>query len=366
MRINYRKMTDYKKKLICILLSFCLLLVSCGSKEESSAAKSSESSTATEESSAESTSTTESSASVTSDGKAVQLYPDAPKKELKEDYVQDMDRINRSLLSTGNKERLQNVLAKAASGEEVNFAFIGGSITYGYKVTKKQCFATLLTEKLSEAFGTKVNCINAGISGTPSVLGNLRVERDVLAYEPDFVLIEFAVNDGFEDAYKNSYESLINKILSYKTAPAVMLLFTITRTGHSCEEWMSKIGEHYELPMVSVVQSVWKDVQDGKISYDDYSGDETHPNAQGHIWITEFLYHCIKQVYDSDFETKHYEIPEKASYKKYFKDMTLYASKDLPVSDLGSWAAKRTMESFPDGWAYKPGDDNKPFVFKAD
>lgn len=40
--------------------------------------------------------------------------------------------------------------------------------------------------------------MNAGLSGTPSKLGILRLDRDVLAYEPDICFIEFAVNDGTE------------------------------------------------------------------------------------------------------------------------------------------------------------------------
>ena len=40
--------------------------------------------------------------------------------------------------------------------------------------------------------GDNVEYVNAGLSGTASALGNLRVQRDVLAYEPDIVFIEYA------------------------------------------------------------------------------------------------------------------------------------------------------------------------------
>lgn len=56
--------------------------------------------------------------------------------------------------------------------------------------------------------GDNVQYVNAGLSGTPSKLGILRLDRDVLAYEPDICFIEFAVNDGTETDYQNAYESI--------------------------------------------------------------------------------------------------------------------------------------------------------------
>jgi lysophospholipase L1-like esterase len=38
--------------------------------------------------------------------------------------------------------------------------------------------------------------VNAGIGDTDSQYGALRVQRDVLSYNPDLVVVEFAVNDN--------------------------------------------------------------------------------------------------------------------------------------------------------------------------
>jgi hypothetical protein len=104
---------------------------------------------------------------------------------------------------------------------------------------------TWLNEQYPEA---TVNCVNAGLSGTPSVLGNMRLERDVLACDPDIVFVEFAVNDGGETIYKNAYESLVRTLLADERDIAVVLLFTIVENGHTCQPHMSKIGEHYDIP----------------------------------------------------------------------------------------------------------------------
>lgn len=292
-------------------------------------------------------------------------YPDAPVVDLNYTYNQDMSIIERSLLSTGHNERLKNVLNKAASGEDITVAYIGGSITYGYTVNSNECYAYLFTQWLTNNFGVQVNYVNAGISGTPSVLGNLRVERDVLAYNPDLVIVEFAVNDGYEDAFKNSYESLLTKILSYETEPAVMLLFCITNEGHTCQEWMSAVGEHYQLPMVSVVDSMNAEVEAGNIEFTDYSKDGSHPTPMGHKWITDYLVYCADTVYRMDFDDTHYSLPEKASYKNYYKDMILYTNKTLENVFLGSWTEGDNVSSFPDGWTYNPGTGNEPLKFTA-
>ncbi len=354
------------KRLTATVLTFCLiagLFTACGTKSSNDSADSAEPTTGVTSDAPETSLSPEADTAASA---AEKLYPDAPEIDMEYPYYQDMAIVERSLLSTGNKERLQNVLDKAASGEALTIGFIGGSITYGYKVSNEECFATLLCKRIKDVFGVEVNCINAGISGTPSVLGNLRVERDVLDYDPDLVFVEFAVNDGYEDEYKNSYESLINKILAYKTNPAVVLLFTITKEGHTCQPWMSEIGEFYKLPMVSVPDSIMAEVDKGTITYEDYSGDGVHPNKQGHKWITELLYYCLETVYNSDFETEHYEIPEDAFYKKYYKDMTLYTNQTLENVTLGSWQNAETMADFPDGWAYVPDSGNEAFSFTAD
>lgn len=304
--------------------------------------------------------------SETTPAAAVNKYPDAQKVDIDYTYNQDMSVVERSLLNTGNTERLQNVLNKAASGEDITVAYIGGSITYGYTVQPEQCYAYLYTEWLKSTFGINVNYVNAGISGTPSVLGNLRVERDVLTHDPDLVIVEFAVNDGYEDAFKNSYESLLTKILSHETEPAVMLLFCITVDGHSCQEWMSEVGTHYQLPMVSVVDSMNAEVEAGNIEFADYSKDGSHPTPTGHKWILDYLVHCTETIYSMDFEDEHYALPAKPHYKNYFKDMTMYTNQTLQLDNMESWKLGSGINEFSNGWSYVPGTGNEPLTFTAD
>lgn len=300
---------------------------------------------------------------------AVNPYPNAQKVSIDLSFSQDQSVLDRSLLNIGNTERMQNALNKAVVTGELNVGFIGGSITYGYTVGRDQCFAYLYQDWLSKTFDCKVNYTNAGISGTPSVLGNLRVERDLLKDKPDIVFIEFAVNDGGEIEYKNSYESLINKVLSQENAPAVVLIFCMTDAGHTCQPWMSEIGKHYNLPMISVVDSIGGEIKAGNIQFTDYAKDGVHPSVDGHKMVLELLQNYTKTVYEMDYAAEHYTLPAKPKGGNYYKDMLLYTKDNLTISDLGSWTeGSKAMPDFADGWSYggDVADSYSPLTFKAD
>ena len=141
-----------------------------------------------------------------------------------------------SLTNLGNTYRLKNAIEKAKNGEDVTVAYIGGSITEGDN--KPTCYAARSYDYFVETFAKnpdKCHYVNAGISGTPSVLGSLRLENDVLNHNPDIVFVEYAVNDGGEDIYYDAYESIIRACLEHESKPAIILLF-----ARSSTVWMSE------------------------------------------------------------------------------------------------------------------------------
>lgn len=109
--------------------------------------------------------------------------------------------IARSLLSLGNPFRMKKVIEKAKQGEDVTLAFIGGSITQGAGAVPihRECYAWKTCCAFKDRFGVgeNVHYLKAGVGGTPSELGMIRFERDVLRKQekPDLIVIEFAVND---------------------------------------------------------------------------------------------------------------------------------------------------------------------------
>lgn len=63
--------------------------------------------------------------------------------------------------------------------------------------------------------------VNGGIGGTTSHYGVSRVVTDLLMYQPDFVVVDFSVNDEPEAFFQETYEGLIRKILSWDSKPAL-------------------------------------------------------------------------------------------------------------------------------------------------
>ncbi len=212
--------------------------------------------------------------------------PAAISEQAKQEYGQATDQERRAVRSEGNVRRLQKVFGRMAEGGEVTVAYLGGSITEGYLVNSKQNYAYKTTDWLKELFANdNIRRVNAGLSGTSSTIGLLRVQKDVLDEKPDLVFIEFAVNDANDITSKLMYESLVNRIVNSETAPAVVLIFTVLENGYTCEEHQAKVGEAYGLPMISVNAALSPEMESGALVWSDYAQDEAHPNNQGHTMI---------------------------------------------------------------------------------
>lgn len=222
----------------------------------------------------------------------------------------DEDPVNKetrekSVLSTGNNARVKKAIAKARAGEEVNLAFIGGSITEGEGAKPNdKCYASLTAKAFGERYGINggenVHYVNAGMSGTPSSLGIVRYERDVvdkLGKTPDILFIEFAVNDYGECTKGGGYEGLIRRGL--KSGAAVVLVFSIFKSdtkqsNRVMESEYIPYGKHYDLPMVSMGDAVQDRLSDEFLTW--YYNDAYHPTGAGHQLMSDCIMTVIKTI----------------------------------------------------------------------
>lgn len=214
-----------------------------------------------------------------------------------------------SVLQKGNLARLKRALCRAKAGESITVAYLGGSITQGAGAIPihTECYAYQSFLGLCRLLGKKpeelVYC-KAGVGGTPSELGMLRYERDVLrdgTRKPDIVIVEFAVNDEGDETKGECYESLVRKILGSDGEPAVILLFSVFADDYNLQERLAPVGRTYDLPMVSVKDCVVPQFYDREhriIRKSQYFYDCYHPTNLGHRVMAD----CLLTLFDLAYE----------------------------------------------------------------
>ncbi len=207
--------------------------------------------------------------------------------------------IQRGLIAKDSTGRLSAVLEKARRGEAVTIAAIGGSITAGGLQTKnpENRYVARIAAWFTKTFPkAKVQFVNAGVGGTNSVYGAMRVKDDVLSKKPDLVVVEYAVNNKPGDEYAESYEGVLRQIMREPQKPAVIELFFMHRKGENEQESQVKLGSYYGLPMVSFRDAWWPELSSSKAVWEDMYADVVHPNDTGHILASALLIALLDQA----------------------------------------------------------------------
>ena len=212
--------------------------------------------------------------------------------------------IAKSLMNLGNTYRIRKAIEKAKAGKSVTVAYIGGSITQGAGATpiNTECYAYKSYQLFQNRFasGNNVKFIKAGVGGTPSELGMLRFDRDVLrdGEKPDIVIVEFAVNDEGDETKGDCYESLVRKILKLDWNPEVVLLFSVFANDWNLQERLRPVGDLYDLPMVSIRDAVVEQFtkKEGRVlTKNQFFYDMFHPSNIGHTIMADCLQYLFEQ-----------------------------------------------------------------------
>lgn len=288
------------------------------------------------------------------------------------DYVSDDEMALADQWASCDDSALAAVMRKAANKEKVVIACIGGSITQGTistgskdsEVPFRKAYADIYFEWWKTTFpDTEFEFINAGIGGTDSYLGVHRVERDVLSYNPDLVLVEFSVNDSSDNFYKRSYDNLVRKILLSDSEPAVMLLYMAQANKTSAQSSHVFIGFGYNLPMLSYANVISNMLDEGEYTDKELSGDTVHPSALGHAITGEIIWKYLNSVYEV---MDSFEAPKKfdASVvtKERYLDATILDSLNITPDGLGTFVEKKACDQFPNGWSCTDGEGEISFT----
>lgn len=212
-------------------------------------------------------------------------------------------------MSKVNLARLKGCMRRAAAGEELAIGFLGGSITQGSLATKKEnTYAFRVYSWWEKTFPqARFHYVNGGIGGTTSHYGVSRAVRDVLMYRPDFAVVDFSVNDEADVFFQETYEGVVRKLLSWPSAPAVVLLNNVFYdTGLNAQEYHNAVGEWYQLPCVSIRDTVYVRMREGEYTRPELTSDGLHPNDKGHGLvageITSFLEKVKERMWEEEEE----------------------------------------------------------------
>jgi lysophospholipase L1-like esterase len=98
---------------------------------------------------------------------------------------------------------------------------LGDSYTIGYEVSADQTFSSVIERRLREA-GTPCEVLNCGVSGFSNAEECLYLERELMKYDPDLVMVSFCGNDLADNIRSNLFAlqngRLVNKSDRYVPA----------------------------------------------------------------------------------------------------------------------------------------------------
>lgn len=194
---------------------------------------------------------------------------------------------------------------KLLSGGPVKVVCFGDSVTGVYYHTgSRRAYTAMLGIALRRISGTEnVETINAGVSGHTTINGLARIDRDVLAHQPDLVTVMFGLNDmtrvPLED-YRVNLKTIIEKC---REIGAEVVLATpnnvITTSGRPTEKLITycdvvrEVGRELNAPVCDSYRQLEAARAQDAFGWRLLMSDAIHPNMDGHKRLAEQLAQTI-------------------------------------------------------------------------
>jgi len=269
---------------------------------------------------------------------------------------------------------------------ELKIAFIGGSITQGAgEVTNKTAerySGKLVNDYFKVKFPNKtITEINAGIGGTPSEYGIFRLGKDVSAFAPDVVFVEFAVNDLNHAAstagqlkVRAQMESIVRQLEALPKIPVIIFLYSHCENRqdyleNSIKEH-EKIAKYYGIGSINLHEYVVAEEAAGNIDWyneenvNSMSGDGTHPNTAGYAMYADYIADCLEENYTRYFKKLKVRNAQFEQSYIYANPHTV-AYDDEAIEYTGTWTESPDLDYLADGthdWVIYPENLNSTFI----
>lgn len=198
---------------------------------------------------------------------------------------------------------------KARDGENLTVAFLGGSLTWGAQATDplQTSYRALVGKKLIAAYPqAHFTFRDAAIGGTGSQLASFRLERDVLAHEPDLLFLDFTINDNpYVEPSEHrlaSYEGVVRRLVA-KGIPIVQVVLPAKKDldanpeARPLDPLHKAIGSAYGLPLADAVALARRRAAEGMTTADllwDLPTDQTHPGDAGYALYADAAWEAFQ------------------------------------------------------------------------
>lgn len=180
-----------------------------------------------------------------------------------------------------------------------DIVYLGGSITVGTASTNPSVlgWAALSQSYISATVVNKYfHSVNSGVGGTGSWYALIRLQTDVINYDPEAVLIDWGVNDGDSDLEFAWEEACIRKLISSNVSTKLLLPLFIQVTDVDVNDATNlkttthvnllEIANHYGLQTIDCVTPIQTLVTAGT-ALNTIMFDSSHPTDYGHQIIAD-------------------------------------------------------------------------------
>lgn len=199
---------------------------------------------------------------------------------------------------------------RLASGQPTTIAFLGGSLTFGANASapNRTSWRARMEQYLRTKYPhTPLRFVDAAIGGTGSSLGLFRLQRDVLAYHPDLVFLEFTVNDNIRVVHKPwliDYETIMRRLIG-RGIPVMQVVLAVKEDygkAYNLERVPLRaahlqLSQAYHTPVADVLPLLHQAVVDKQVDLDKlWPFDGTHPGDLGYEEYFELIHPVLDRA----------------------------------------------------------------------
>ena len=223
--------------------------------------------------------------------------------------------------------------ARDVAAAPVVIVAFGDSVTQGFTrartIEHAAVYHQQLKQQLEHAYpGTTFSVINAGVAMHTAADSLNRLERDVLRYQPDLVLVAFGLNDAVaagEDkqfvTFKTTLNTMLDAILGETESDVVLLTPSFMATGDNpnidpterhhlealstlqtqgvlanCAQVVREVAEARRLPVVDVYAAWLALARQGVDTDGLLANGLNHPNAEAHRLTARLVMKLLEEA----------------------------------------------------------------------